>query len=265
MPRMMGYHRLPSRPCARPPSAGCDSWARTLLVLAQLQLPSLLYRLLPCRATAGLMLASMCDEPQAEEPVLENVKLAFRCGCGSVSMAGIPPAPRMHPFRLMQQVYDISLCLICVDPGSPFLWSSCYQRGWTATGRTQHRNRHRPGKTSLGSRCQYLFLCTKATLAPPALHHEPPYRHVRYFPEPPRKATAAQLRRLGSAAPVLVVCAERDMFGPGGGTAALARQEIPGCETVLLPGMRHVPSAASMRQVTQLLLDFFIRHGLLTA
>lgn len=49
-----------------------------LSILFRVRLPSLLYRLWPCAATARLPLAAMCDEPG--QAGLEMVLLAWRCG-----------------------------------------------------------------------------------------------------------------------------------------------------------------------------------------
>ena len=75
--------RVPSSP--RPP-AECDSKLLLAKVVAQFGLTSALYRLLPCRWTSWLALAAAADEPQAEDPLLENVRLAFRCGRGGAAL-----------------------------------------------------------------------------------------------------------------------------------------------------------------------------------
>ena len=86
-----------------------------------------------------------------------------------------------------------------------------------------------------------------------------PRRHVNYYPSPPLKFTDAQLGEL--KAPTLVVAAEQDLFGPGRATAERAQRAIHDCEAVVLPGARHVPSAAQLREVNSRALAFLAAKG----
>ncbi|PRW44524.1 oxidoreductase [Chlorella sorokiniana] len=70
------------------------------------------------------------------------------------------------------------------------------------------------------------------------------FRHVRFFPEPPRTATITDDALRAFKAPVLLIAAEHDVFGPGRGTIERARRLWPDsqCEAVLLEGHKHMPS-----------------------
>jgi pimeloyl-ACP methyl ester carboxylesterase len=64
----------------------------------------------------------------------------------------------------------------------------------------------------------------------------------------------------GCTAPMLVVSAERDIFGGRAATAERACQVLPNCTAVVVPGARHVLSRARFVGVIERTLEFFRRH-----
>lgn len=75
------------------------------------------------------------------------------------------------------------------------------------------------------------------------------------MPGGPAGFTPDQLKSF--SAPTLVVAAERDLFWRGHAAAAAACRLVPGCETVVLPGTKHLPAKHKLVEVNQRLLDFF--------
>jgi pimeloyl-ACP methyl ester carboxylesterase len=89
-------------------------------------------------------------------------------------------------------------------------------------------------------------------------------RHVARRPEIPGGSNGfspAQLARL--AAPTIAVFAERDVFWNGKAAAATATARLPGCQTVLVRGGRHLLSRSNTEEVAAGIVRFFGSRGLL--
>ena len=56
---------------------------------------------------------------------------------------------------------------------------------------------------------------------------------------------------------MLVLAAERDIFGGGAAMAARAARVLPHCTAEVVPGARHVFSAARMEQAWRRVVAFF--------
>jgi len=67
----------------------------------------------------------------------------------------------------------------------------------------------------------------------------------------------AQLQLVALQAPVLVIAAERDIFGGGVDMAARARQVLPNCTAEVVPGARHCMSNARMEAACRRTMQFF--------
>ncbi len=75
------------------------------------------------------------------------------------------------------------------------------------------------------------------------------YRHVRLDRELPRRATKEELA--GYAGPTLLFAPEGDLFFPPDKVLPRAREIIPGAQTEILPGCRHVPSREAFVRVNK--------------
>ena len=219
--------RLPARPSRKifpapllPAAEAGHNWLPLRASLAML-LHWVLRRDWSGALVARLMMAEMCDEPDSPDPAMQAVRLAFRCAW-VLGWSSVWWAGRqaclLPPNASAGQTPSLLPCPCSSDA------LSCITHAHMRT-----------------------CLC---------LPHSA--RHVRFFPEPPRTATITDEALRACKAPVLLIAAEHDVFGPGRGTIERARRVWPDsqCQAVLLEGHKHMPSSTATIDVNATICEW---------